>query len=137
MNVASHTPPVPYTRSTTAYAGAVTRAVAFAADVAIVYALLFVIGVVVGLIISAFGTFSPDADVTTILATAAVWFFAFGLYLIAFWSLAEQTPGMRMLGIEVTTLEGERLRPRRSLVRLVGMAVAAIPLESSFDLRSR
>ena len=58
MNVASHTPPVPYTRSTTAYAGAVTRAVAFAADVAIVYALLFVIGVVVGLIISAFGTFS-------------------------------------------------------------------------------
>jgi uncharacterized RDD family membrane protein YckC len=134
MSVASHTAPVPYTPSTTTYAGVVTRAVAFAADVAIVYALLFLIGVVVGLIISAFSTFSPDADIETILGAAAVWFLTFGLYLIAFWSLAEQTPGMRMLGIEVTTLEGGRLPVRRSFVRLIGMALAAIPLFAGYSL---
>lgn len=126
--------PAPFTPAATAYAGIVTRAVAFAADVAIVYAILLAIGVVVGLIIGAFSNFNLDGNLETILGAAAVWFLTLGIYLVAFWSLTEQTPGMRALGIEVTTCDGERLRLRRSLLRLVGMVLAALPLFAGYFL---
>jgi uncharacterized RDD family membrane protein YckC len=116
----------------TAYAGIVTRAVAFAVDVAIVQALLFLIGVVVALIIGAFSNFNLDGDVETILGAAAAWILAFSIYCAAFWSLTGQTPGMRAMGIEVTTCAGARLPVRRSLVRLVGMVLAALPLFAGY-----
>jgi uncharacterized RDD family membrane protein YckC len=116
------------------YAGLITRAFAFAADVAIVYALLFVIGVVIALIVGAFSNFNLNADAQTILGATAVWFFTLGLYLVSFWSLTEQTPGMRMLGIEVTDLEGKRLTARRCVVRVIGMVLAAIPLFAGYFL---
>jgi uncharacterized RDD family membrane protein YckC len=116
----------------TAYAGIVTRAVAFAADVAIVQAILFLIGVVVALIIGAFSNFNLDGDVETILGAAAAWILAFSIYCAAFWSLTGQTPGMRAMGIEVTTSAGARLPVRRSLVRLVGMVLAALPLFAGY-----
>ncbi len=136
MSVASHSQPgrVAYAPSVTAYAGLVTRAVAFAADVAIVQAILFAIGVVVALIIGAFSNFNLDGNVETILGAAAGWFTALGLYLVSFWSLTEQTPGMRALGIEVTSCAGERLSLRRSLMRLVGMVLAALPLFAGYFL---
>jgi uncharacterized RDD family membrane protein YckC len=126
MNVAVEV--LPASNRVNAYAGIVTRAVAFAADVAIVQTLLFLIGVVVALIIGAFSNFNLDGDVETILGAALAWILAFGTYCTAFWSLTGQTPGMRALGTEVTTLAGDRLNVRRSLVRLVGMALAALPL---------
>lgn len=130
MNVVSHVEaaaPTP-ANTTTVYAGIVTRAVAFAMDVAIVYAILFLIGVVVALIIGAFSNFNLDGDVKTYLGAALAWIIAFSTYCTSFWSLTGQTPGMRALGIEVMTCDGERLGVRRSLVRLVGMVLAAIPL---------
>ena len=126
--------PVPYTPAATVYAGIVTRAVAFAVDVAIVQAILFAIGVVVALIIGAFSNFNLDGNVETILGATLAWFLALGVYLISFWSLTEQTPGMRALGIEVTTCQGERLRVRRSLMRAVGMVLAALPLFAGYFL---
>jgi uncharacterized RDD family membrane protein YckC len=130
MNVAVEV--LPHSTRATAYAGIVTRAVAFAADVAIVQALLFLIGVVVALIIGAFSNFNLDGDVETILGAAAVWVLAFSIYCAAFWSLTGQTPGMRAMGIEVTTSAGARLPVRRSLVRFVGMALAALPLFAGY-----
>ena len=140
MSVVPHTgpqpgpQPVPYSPSATTYAGLVTRAVAFAVDVVILQVILFLIGAIVALILGAFTNFNYDADLDTVLGAAAVWFLALGIYLISFWSLAEQTPGMRALGIEVTTYEGERLPLRRSLRRLVGMLLAALPLFAGYFL---
>ena len=74
-------------------------------DVAIVQVILFLIGVVVALIIEAFSSVNLDADVETILGAAGVWILAFTIYCTAFWSLTGQTPGMRALGIEVTTCD--------------------------------
>jgi uncharacterized RDD family membrane protein YckC len=130
MNVVPHsgTEVFPNSATTTAYAGIITRAVAFAIDVAIVQVILFLIGVVVALIIGAFSNFNIDGDVETFLGAAGAWILAFTIYCTAFWSLTGQTPGMRALGIEVTTCTGERLGVRRSLLRLVGMVLAAIPL---------
>jgi uncharacterized RDD family membrane protein YckC len=126
MNVAAEVLSQP--NRATAYGGIVTRAVGFAIDVAIVQIILFLIGVVVALIIGAFGNFNLEGDVQTILGAATAWALAFSIYCAAFWSLTGQTPGMRAMGIEVTACTGERLPPRRSLVRLVGMVLAAIPL---------
>ena len=124
----------PHPSRATGYAGAVTRAVAFALDVAIVQAILFVIGVVVALIIEAFSNFNLDGDVETILGAAAVWVLALCVYFTAFWALTGQTPGMRALGIDVTACDGTRLSVGRSLLRLVGMVLAALPLFAGYLL---
>jgi uncharacterized RDD family membrane protein YckC len=126
MNVVANA--LPEANRTTAYGGIVTRAVGFAIDVAIVQAILFLIGVVVALIVGAFSTFNLDGDVETILGAATAWALAFSIYCAAFWSLTGQTFGMRAMGIEVTAGTGERLSLWHSLVRLVGMVLAAIPL---------
>ncbi len=54
------------------------------------------------------------------------------MYLISFWWLAGQTPGMRILGIDVRTTEGARVTPKRGVLRLVGMVLAAIPLFAGY-----
>jgi uncharacterized RDD family membrane protein YckC len=66
--------------------------------------------------------------VATFVGAALVWIVGFATYCTSFWSLTGQTPGDRALGIEVTKITGGRLGVRRSIVRLVGMLLAAIPL---------
>ena len=63
---------------------------------------------------------------------AIAWIAVFDIYLIGFWWLAGQTPGMRILGIDVRTTEGTKVPPRRGVVRIVGMVLAAIPLFAGY-----
>ena len=114
------------------YAGIVTRGCAFAADVAIVQASLFAIGAVIALIAEAFGEVSIDISAVEAVLGALAWIAVFDVYLISFWWLAGQTPGMRILGIDVRTIEGERVTPRRGVLRLVGMVLAAIPFFAGY-----
>jgi uncharacterized RDD family membrane protein YckC len=114
------------------FAGIVTRGSAFALDVAILQGIITVIGAGLALIVAAFGEVSIDFSPAGAVAAAIGWSLAFDIYLIAFWSLAGQTPGMRILGIEVRTIEGARLKPRRGVVRIVGMVLAAIPLFAGY-----
>src|SRR4029453_5004298 len=60
---------------------------------------------------------------------AALWFWLAGLYLLSFWALAGQTPGMRFLGI---ALDGGGLGLRRAIRRLFGFALATIPFGAGF-----
>jgi uncharacterized RDD family membrane protein YckC len=54
-------------------------------------------------------------------------------YFVAFWSTTGETPGNRLMRIRVRRSDrDEPLRPRRSLLRLVGMVLAAIPLLLGF-----
>ena len=39
---------------------------------------------------------------------------------------------MRILGIDVRTIEGERVTPERGVLRLVGMVLAAIPFFAGY-----
>ena len=114
------------------YAGIVSRGCAFALDVAIVQVSLFLIGAVLALIAEAFGEVSIDVSATEVVLGAVAWIAVFDIYLISFWWLAGQTPGMRMLGVDVRTTEGERVTPKRGVVRLVGMFLAAIPLFAGY-----
>jgi len=116
------------------YAGIVTRAVAFAADLLVLNGLLFAAALVVGLIIEAFGKLSIHLDLGSALLAGAVWVLAFTAYMTSSWSLTGQTPGMRALGIKVLSTDGELLRPRRGIVRVVGMALAAIPFFAGYLL---
>ena len=110
------------------YAGLVTRVLAFALDVVIVQLTLTVVGAVLALVVSAFQDVSIEISGLGVVAAALGWALIFDAYLIAFWTLTGQTPGMRALGITVTTTEGANLRLRRGVVRVVGMVLAAIPL---------
>jgi uncharacterized RDD family membrane protein YckC len=116
------------------YAGIITRAVAFALDIAVLQGGILIAGIVIGLIIEAFGDFSPDVDPLSVTLAVIGWFLLFAVYFSTFWSLTGQTPGMRVLGIRVTRAAGERLTPRRSLLRVACMIAAALPFFAGYLL---
>ena len=53
-------------------------------------------------------------------------------YFSLFWTTTGQTPGMRLMQLRVMTADGERPHLVRSLVRVVGLALAIIPLFAGF-----
>ena len=103
-------------------------------DLLILNGVLFGGALVVGLIIEAFGRFSPHLDPGGAVLAGVVWSLAFAIYFTAWWSLTGQTPGMRALGVKVLTSVGDRLRPRRGLLRVIAMAIAAIPFFAGYLL---
>jgi uncharacterized RDD family membrane protein YckC len=112
-------------------AGLVTRAVAFGIDALIVNLAFSGLAAVAALIASAFtGNGNGVSNLALALGTVA-WLALGTFYLIGFWSLAGQTLGMRFLGIRLD-VEGRGLPPGRSLKRLVGMVLAAIPFGLGF-----
>lgn len=114
------------------YAGLVTRALAFAVDAAIVDLTGGFVGVVVGLALSVLKT--PDEVDKLLLAIGGVLFVLWTIsYFVAFWSTTGQTPGNRVMRIRVRRSDSdEPLRMRWALVRLVALALAAIPLLLGF-----
>ena len=115
------------------YAGFVTRAIAFAIDVAIIDLVAATVAIVVGLGISAFevpdGDRDRDDDVGGLAFLA--WFVG---YFATFWSTTGQTPGARVMGVRVVCAGGQPVHLRAAIVRLAGMALAAIPLFAGFLL---
>jgi uncharacterized RDD family membrane protein YckC len=112
-------------------AGAATRGLAFALDVLIVNLGFSGLAAVAALIASAFTGNGSGVSNYALAAGTALWFSLGSLYLVGFWCLAGQTPGMRFLGIRLD-VEGRGLRFGRSVKRLIGMALAAIPFGLGF-----
>jgi uncharacterized RDD family membrane protein YckC len=82
----------------------------------------------VTLVANAFGDGSGGSGVAIAIGSAT--WLAFGaVYLLAFWSLAGQTPGMRFLNIR---LDLERLPFRRSVRRLVGLGLSVLTFGLGF-----
>jgi uncharacterized RDD family membrane protein YckC len=116
------------------YAGFVTRAIAFAIDVALIDLAAAFVAIVVGLGMSALDV--PDVVRTIAIAVGAVVYVAWFIgYFAAFWSTTGQTPGARVMGVRVVCAGGgETVRLRAAVVRLAGMVLAAIPLCAGFLL---
>ena len=112
------------------YAGIATRAVALAVDVAIVHVLVFAGGAMLALVASLVGDLRLDTIGRILVAGA--WTTAVTGYFVTFWSTVGQTPGMRMMDLRVTCAGGELPGIARSLVRMVGLALAIIPLFAGF-----
>jgi uncharacterized RDD family membrane protein YckC len=116
----------PQRRQPSERAGAVTRVLAFALDGLIVNLAFSGMAAIVALIASAVSGSGDGVSEWALAAGSVAWAALGGLYLVAFWSLAGQTPGMRFFDIRLGP-EGTRLPPRQSLKRLVGLVLAAIP----------
>jgi uncharacterized RDD family membrane protein YckC len=112
-------------------AGAATRGLAFGLDLLIVNLGFSGLAAVAALIASAFTGNGDGVSNVALAAGTTLWFAIGSLYLVGFWSLAGQTPGMRFVGIRLD-VESRGLRFGRSIRRLIGMALATIPFFLGF-----
>ena len=112
------------------YAGIATRAVALAIDVVIAQVILLFGGAVLALVASLVGGFHLDTLAKFLAAVA--WVAVVGFYFVLFWSTAGQTPGMRLMALRVMTAAGVHPGVTRSIVRLVGLGLAIVPLFAGF-----
>lgn len=113
------------------YVGLITRAIAFALDAAVINGVAIVVEVGAALILSIVHVAS---DLKPALVTiGAVAYAAWGLgYFVVFWSGTGQTPGCRLMQIRVVTANGLPIKPRRAVVRCVGLFLAALPLFAGY-----
>jgi uncharacterized RDD family membrane protein YckC len=107
------------------YAGIVSRSAAFVADLVLAQIVFLVGAGVVALIGSLIGDFGPSWGWRG--AAAAGWLVVLGVYFVFFWSLAGQTPGMRLTGLRVTHA-GKPPGVTRSVVRYLALLASIFPL---------
>jgi uncharacterized RDD family membrane protein YckC len=108
-------------------AGLVSRGLAALIDAAILNGIFFVLTGILAFVVSAlFGT-ADEASAPTIVLGATAWSLAGSAYLITFWSLAGETPGMRFLDLEIVGDQDRGLGLRRSVRRLAGLILSIVP----------
>jgi uncharacterized RDD family membrane protein YckC len=112
------------------YAGIATRAVALAVDVAIAQIIVLTGGAILALV----GSLVSDVQLDTLgrILAAAAWIAVVGSYFVLFWSTAGQTPGMRLMALRVMTPDGAHPGVARSILRLIGLGLAIVPLFAGF-----
>ena len=114
--------------------GLVTRAVAAAADGAILNLLFLGVSAILGVTIG--GVIGDDEAPSglAIVAGSALWIGAGAIYLGIFWALAGQTPGMRFLSIRLEAGGKRAIGVRRAVRRLVGIGLSVLTLGVGFLL---
>ncbi len=115
-------------------AGAVTRLFALAIDAGILNLIFIGLSALVAFIATSVFDASDGASTGAVVVGVVGWIVGATLYLVGFWSLAGQTPGMRFLDIrlegdgEVPAGHDQGIGRRRAIRRLVGLVLAALPL---------
>jgi uncharacterized RDD family membrane protein YckC len=112
------------------YGGIATRMIALGTDAALVHLLVLVPAVFVALIASLFGGLHSGPLVDALLGVA--WFVIVAVYFVGFWSVLGQTPGLRLTGSRVVDHKGSSPSVGRSIVRLIGLVLAVVPLFAGF-----
>jgi uncharacterized RDD family membrane protein YckC len=107
-------------------AGAFTRALAFAIDVGVLNVGFIAISALVAFVASV--VFPSDATTPALAVGAVAWLVAGAVYLISFWSLTGQTPGMSIVGLRVVAPGSPRVTLRIAVRRVFGLALAVLPL---------
>jgi uncharacterized RDD family membrane protein YckC len=108
-----------------------SRAVALAIDAAVAQGIVLLLGAVLGLVGSLVGGVKLDTSAEKLIAAGA-WALIVAAYFVLFWSTAGQTPGMRLMALRVITGAGVHPGFVRSVVRVIGLALAIIPLFAGF-----
>lgn len=110
-------------------AGVVSRGLAMVIDGVFVNLAFTAFVALVTLVANTFGGSGEGGSGLAIAVGSSAWLGFGAVYLLGFWSLAGQTPGMRFLGIR---LASERLPLRRSFRRLVGLGLSVITFGLGF-----
>ncbi len=113
----------------TNHVGFVSRALAYVIDGIFVNLGFTALVALVTLVDNVFGGSANGGTSYAIAIGSTAWVAMGSLYLIGFWSLAGQTPGMRFVGIE---LSSGRLPARRSFRRLIGLYLSVVTLGIGF-----
>jgi uncharacterized RDD family membrane protein YckC len=111
-------------------AGAVTRFAAFFVDAIILTLALRTTSWLVRATARALGHFAPPVNLHAILVAHVPLLVA--VYNLAFWTMLGQTPGKWLMGIKIVPVEGGRLTFKRSLLRLLGYLLSALPVYLGF-----
>jgi uncharacterized RDD family membrane protein YckC len=112
--------------------GVVTRAIALAVDVGILNGVFFLSSALLALIFSGALAAEEGISAPALALGASAWTIAGSIYLLSFWSLSGQTPGMRFMGIRLDAAGTRRIGLRRAARRLGGWAVSVITLGAGF-----
>jgi uncharacterized RDD family membrane protein YckC len=115
------------------YTGLVTRAIGFGIDAVIIDLAAVIVAAIVALALNLLDV--PSKIGVALAAVGAVVFVAWtGAYFVTFWSTTGQTPGARIMRFRVLAPGATRghIGPRRALLRLLGMVLAAIPLLAGY-----
>jgi uncharacterized RDD family membrane protein YckC len=110
-------------------AGFVSRALAYVIDGVFVNLGFTALVALVTLVDNAFGGSGNGGSSFAIAVGSTTWVVMGSLYLVGFWALAGQTPGMRFAGIR---LSGGRLQLRRGFKRLLGLYLSVVTLGIGF-----
>jgi uncharacterized RDD family membrane protein YckC len=109
------------------HAGLMSRALAFVLDASIINVGFLALSGLAAFLASTL----PDvgtASTGLLVVDTGLWLAAGVLYLVCFWALAGQTPGMRFVGLRFESPNGRRIGVKRALRRLLGAVVAVVPL---------
>jgi uncharacterized RDD family membrane protein YckC len=112
-------------------AGVLTRALAFVLDAAIVNLALLGFSSLVAFALRELLSVD-DLGIAGVLAGSFTWIVVSVLYLVGFWGLSGETPGMRFFNLRLEGPDGPRLGRRRARKRLVGLVLAALPFGLGF-----
>ena len=111
------------------HAGAVSRALAMVIDGVFVNLGFTAVVAVVTLIGAALGGSGDGASNFAIAIGSSAWLALGSVYLLGFWALAGQTPGMRFVGIR---LSDPRLPLGRAIKRLIGLGLSVVTFGIGF-----
>ena len=112
-------------------AGVLTRGLAFLLDGVILNFSFFAVSSLVVLAINAIFN-ADEASAPALVAGTLAWALAGSAYLITFWSLSGETPGMRFFDLRLHGPDGRRLGVRRATRRLIGTILSVIPFFLGF-----
>jgi uncharacterized RDD family membrane protein YckC len=112
------------------YGGLGARAIAFGVDLSIC-TLVFLAGAAVVLLVSSIANGLGPGWLEGVLAGSG-WGIVVASYLVLFWAVTGQTPGMRFMHLRLTDRRGAPFGVPRSLVRLIGLFLAIVPCFAGF-----
>jgi uncharacterized RDD family membrane protein YckC len=107
------------------YGGGAARALALVIDILLAQVVVAV-GVLTVRLVMSIGPWGTTGTAGKAAASVA-WTLLLAVYFCVFWTTVGQTPGMRLLGLGVTTADGRPLSLSRALVRFVALVIAIAP----------
>ena len=113
-------------------AGLFSRALAMGIDAVIVNVIFLGLSALTALLVQAVFDPGDGFDAPALVVGSLAWALISSTYLVFFWGLSGETPGMRFLDLRLSGPDGPRLGFRRALRRLVGGVLGLIPLGLGF-----